>query len=413
MRVTLDWDSAEEQQANLEQARDAFEDRPYEIRRSSSGNGWHFIGFDAANDTRSGFERSLNLREVWGDDPKRRNLDEKRYNRGSPFLQVLYRRKYMDRTDFPDPDDGYTTGNVAEVIEQNESAKVAPESERVKGPDGEINYNRLLELVRERTGLTQAEVADKTHLKTYAKEDGGISRSTVSAYERGQRDVTADSLRRWLRRIGRSRGIGHFAETDDGGKAVDDVKYVDPEQTRRTLVEYVDVPMDWDVGGDDREYGLLNIHTGTYNPNHSDQQLHRIHDGEGGGVGIEKPMKRRGVADQALAVLSPTNPKTGTSLELDDQNESFRGISGWTREMDSLNYEKELLDDGEKDVYIENLPNSPEKPDNPGEQPLFEIILWDEDMSTFEWHCIGIWAGSDPSDAIILKDEGIGSWNAA
>lgn len=428
MRTTIDWDSEEPPEYDrggfdgntLEYIREQFDHLPWELRRSSSGNGWHVVIYEHHNDTPRGFASSMADRRRLGDDPKRTNLDQDRWRASSPFLQVLYRRKYMDRTEFPDgPNAGYSTGLEAEVIEQNDAVKAAPESERVKDPDtGRLNYTKLLRLVRDETGLTQREVAEKTHLKTYAKEDGGISRSTVSDYERGARPVEADSLKRWLRRTARSRGIGHYAETPSGGRAAEEVRYVDKEDQRRLLVEYVDVPLDWEIGEDDREYGLLNIHTGTYNDNHTDQQLHRIHNGGGTGTGVEVKKENRGVADQALAVLSPKNPENGQELKLDERNHQFAGVSGWTREMDSVNWEREILDDGETEVYVENLPDTSNvgydpKPENPANLPIFEIILWDESMSSMEWHVIGLWAGSDPSDAIILRDEGLGDWQAA
>jgi transcriptional regulator with XRE-family HTH domain len=272
----------------------------------------------------------------------------------------------------------------------------------VKDEDtGRRDYQKLLQLVREETGLTQAEVSDKTKLKTYAKEDGGVARSTISAYERGKRPVSADSLKRWLRRTARSRGIGHYAETDDGGQAAKEVRYIDPDDERRTLIEYVDVPLDFDIGEDDREYGLLNIHTGTYNENHSDRQLHAVHNGTPDTLGV---------AGRTLEILSPTNPKTGTELNLDEQNTHFVGQSGWTREADSVNYERELLDDGEQDVYLNNLPPNIQNNAEPSENIIFEVILWDENMTSIEWHVIGLWTGETWRDATILKDEGLGDW---
>lgn len=415
MRLTLDWDDVDDKQRHLDTVRDRYEGYPWELRRSSSGDGWHLIVYELLNDTDRAVKKNLNLRDVYDDDPKRRNLDAHRWGTGSPFFQVLYQRKYMERNDWPAADGtGYSTGHNADVVEQSRAVKAAPKEEQVKDPDtGRLDYAKLLNLVRDRTGLTQGEVADKTHLKTYAKEDGGISRSTVSAYERGERNVSADSLKRWLRRTARSRGIGHYAETSGGGQAAEEVRWIDPEDERRTLVEYVDVPLDFDIGEEDREYGLLNIHTGTFNDAHTDQQIHRIHDGEGHKTGVEKAMSKRGVADQALAVLSPTNPQTGTELRLDDRNETFAGISGWTRELDSLNYERELLDDDEADVYVDNLPSPGKQPDNPANYPIFEVILWDENMDDMEWQVIGLWTGSDPSEATILLDRGIGNWNAA
>lgn len=391
MRVTLDYDDPQALEDNIDAARRAFEDKPWELRRSSSGNGWHFIGYEGANDTRQGFESMMNLRETWGDDEKRRKLDRKRWAAGSPFMQVLYRRKYLDRRDFPDEDgSGYSTGLEAEVIEQNDAVKAAPEREKIKDEDtGRLDYQRMLTLVREETGLTQREVAEKTRLKTYRTEPGGgISRSTVSAYERGERRVAAESLQRWLRRTARSRGIGHYAETESGGRAAEDVRYIDDGQLRRVLVEYVDVPWDWEIGEEDREYALLNVHTGSYNEAHGDRQLHMIHED---------------VTNHVMDCLSPENPETGTRLNLDPQNTHF-SVDNWTREPDSVNYEAEYLDPGEDEVYIDNLPSVSQTDYNPHEQPIFEVILWDEDMTELLWQVLGVWSGSSVGDATILKD---------
>jgi hypothetical protein len=62
------------------------------------------------------------------------------------------------------------------------------------------------------------------------------------------------------------------------------------------------------------------------------------------------------------------------------------------------------LDDGEGAVYLDNLPSDPDKPSEPGKFPVFEIILWDEDMNSMEWQVIGVWTGEDTSDAVILRD---------
>jgi hypothetical protein len=220
------------------------------------------------------------------------------------------------------------------------------------------------------------------------RESGGRSASTIRAYLRGERAVESDAVRRWVRRQIRSKGIGHMAETPDGGQAAEDVRYIDDGQLRRTLVEYIDVPWDWEIGEQDREYALLNTHTGSYNENHSDRQLHMIHED---------------VTKHVMEALSPSNPETGQRLNLDAQNTHFN-VDGWSRELDSVNYEAEYLDPGEDEVYIDNLPDSPRKSYNPAEQPIFEIILWDEDMTELIWHVLGVWTGSSVGEAVILKD---------
>jgi len=382
---------------NLDDAKRAFEDKPWELRKSSSGDGWHFIGYDGANDTPTGFSNMMNLRDLWEDDPKRLKLDRKRWSEGSPFMQVLYRRKYMDRRDYPAEDGtGYSTGNVANVVEQNDAVKAAPKSERVKDEDsGRLDYVKALDLALQRNDWNAGDLSERLGSKDnpniYADESGGRSASTIRAYLRGERSMQSEAVRRWVRRQIRSKGIGHMVQDGEGGQAADDVRYIDDEDLRRTLVEYVDVPWDWGIGEEDREYALLNIHTGSYNENHTDRQLHSIHDD---------------VTEHVMEVLSPTND--GKSLDLDAQNTHF-SVDGWSREPDSINYEAEYLDPQEHDVYLDNLPEKPGETYNTAEQPVFEIILWDEDMVELEWHVLGVWTGSTVSEATILKDS-MGWW---
>lgn len=377
MRVTLDWDDADAKEGNIERARRAVDGKPYELRRSSSGNGWHFIGYEAADDTSGGFENMMRLRDTFGDDPKRLRLDRKRWNAGSPFMQVLYRRKYMDRFEWPDAEKGYQTGHEARVVEQSDW-KAAPSRERIKDPDtGRLDYPKISRLLANLRYGTQAELARKMDVST----------STVSRWVNNPDAGISEENRKELRRKARSQGIGHYKQTPDGGQAADRVKYVDPDETRRTLVEYIDVPWDTNIGDEDREYALLNTHTGSYNAAHGNRQLRHIHDD---------------VTEHAMERLSPS--MNGTSLDLDERNENFHGVSGWTREADSINYEREILDEGEADVYLDNLPEKPSKAYNPQDQPLFEVILWDDDMTELLWHVIGVWAGESVSDAVILRD---------
>lgn len=398
MRVTVDWDEqippAPEDSTHsnmLDVLRDRYERQPWELRKSSSGNGWHVVVYGALNDTARGFARSFKAREDARDDEKRRRLDRKRWELESPFLQVLYRRKYMERSEWPAEDGtGYSTGHDAEVIEQSRGVKAAPERERIKDEDtGRLDYNRIAELLVDRYDSVKM-LAEKQN----------VSRSTVYRWINGQSGIS-DANRKGLRRKARSQGIGHYSETEDGGQAADEVRWIDPDDERRTLVEYVDVPLDFDIGEDDREYGLLNIHTGTYNDAHTDRQLHAVHNGTPDTLGV---------AGRTLEILSPENPKTGQKLNLDEQNTHFVGESGWTREADSVNYERELLDDGEADVYLDNLPTNTQNSADARENIIFEIVLWDESMRDIEWHVIGLWTGETWRDATILKDEGLGDW---
>jgi hypothetical protein len=392
MRLTLDWDDADAKSGNLSTIRERYEEYPWELRRSSSGTGWHLIVYDLLNDTRQGVQDAFNLRDVYDDDDNRLRLDRKRWATGSPFIQVLYRDKYVERREQPAADGtGYSTGMHAEVIEQSTDVKAAPESERIKDPDtGGLYYGKIPELLVDRYGSVQ-ELAEKQ----------GVSTRTVYRWINGE-SYPSDANQKGLRRKARSQGIGHYAETSDGsGEAADQVRYVDNDDERRTLVEYVDIPLGIKESGkgkeygeldpEDREYGLLNVHTGTFNPEHSDQQIKMIH---------EK------ITEHVLEVLSPQSPD-GTKLNVGPRNE-HHSVTSWSREYDSINYEREILDDGEKEVYVENLPESREKPANPENYPLFEVLLWNEDMTDLEWQVIGVWTGEEVGDAVILKDQGLG-----
>lgn len=391
MRVTLDWDTAEDQQENLDSARNAADRAglPWELRRSSGGSGWHFVAYQMTDDTPTGLRNSTNLRETWGDDMKRLRLDKKRYGEGSPFYQVLYRRKYMERSEWPDEQAGYSTGNVGRVVEQSEGVKAAPEKERIKTDSGSLDYVKIFKVLLGRESI--AEIADRfgrSKRQIYRYRNDPSILSGLKSAERPKK-----RLKRWAR----SQGIGHYSKTESGGEAADEVRYVDREDERRLLVEYIDVPWDHNIGEDDREYTLLNTHTGTYNQNHGEQQLRHIHDE---------------ITDRAMECLSPENPTTGTKLNLQEQNTNFAGESGWSREFDSINREQEILDENEADVYLDNLPNSPIRMPvatySPSEQPLWEVCLWDDSAAgstpALIWHVIGVWAGESLSECVILKD---------
>lgn len=374
MRVTLDWDTQEEFGENFNvndvRQRPLINDPTWELRQSSSGDGYHYIEYG----TDHTWEGVVNVREEFGDDPKRLRLDKQRFRTGSPFIQVLYTYKYINRPSNTGSnlELDLSTGNKAKVLDGVEHV---PESERVK-TNGVINYEKLANVLVDKVSGTQSALADRL----------GVNRSTVHRYVTGKtspREETRDKLRR----IARYEGVAHYA--NDKSLLNDDnveVIYTDDKVTRRTLVEYADAPWDSNVGGDDREYALLNVHTGTFNENKSRGQLVTAHD---------KVMKA------ALDRLSPTAPD-GNSLDLDRINKSIH------REKDSINYEEELLDVDEKETYLSNMTDKHGELTTPDgtvvdadKHTLFEIILWDEDMDDMIWQVIG---GYVNDEFVVLKD---------
>lgn len=385
MRITLDWDEEEDRQQHYDRVRgrpdlDTGPD-PWELRRSSTNGGYHYLEWDAAGD----WQTVMELRQEFGDDENRIRMDMLRRNRGSPFLQVLYTTKYMERWGWQ-PE----SGNQAERIA---GPGASPEEEQIKEDDGGLNYGRILSLMLGEH--TQAEIAEKTALKSYRDERGGRSRSTISSYARGSQSFAAvgssHPLKRVLRRWARSNDVGHYRDDE----AQDDVAF--SGERRRTIVEYYSVPwadsdseLQANLSDDDEsEERLMNVHTGTFNPNHTDGQLKGIHDE---------------VEQHARDVLSPAN----TDNEL--PNLSLDRVNQIPRENDSVNFENELLDADEARFYRANMignTNAREKGidvEHAERYPVFEVVLWNDTKTDILWHVIGVWTGSSVSDATIIRD---------
>lgn len=418
MRLTLDWDTeaemerelpqlnpdaAEEMDLDLEQTRlssigettSRTVTNPWELRRSSSGDGYHYIEYDYSRN----WNDVVDARNEYGDDKKRLRLDLMRRQRGSPFLQVLYGTKYMDRgagyipgggVEFK-PESGNQSTHVAGekfVSTEDATVKRVSEPDRIKTESGRLLYQKIARILAEEEYGSQTALAESI----------GFARSTVGGWVRGEHEPS-EAAQKKLRRRARGRGIGHYVETDDGGKSADrlddvEVQYWNPDEKdqRRTLVEYADAPWTTNEGGKrdkEKEYALLNVHTGSYNENHTENQLKMVHD---------QVMKR------ALRLLSPY------PLNLDRQtNESHRDAE-FSREADSLNYENELLDENETEFYLDQLVERTsegheivDREIDPEKAILFEVILWTEDMSDLIWHVIGVW-NSSPSDSLIVED---------
>lgn len=381
MRLTIDLDGVTDPSV-LDEVRDRPQldgSNPWQIRQSSSGNGLHYIEWDAA----STWDAVMDLREQFGDDDKRRRLDRVRHLYGSPFLQVLYDVKYMDRWGW-EPE----SGNQKQVLD---GTSFVPVGERIKSPDGTLRYPQIAANLVEQVYGSQRELADSLDM----------ARSTVSGWLSGAHQPSAGA-RKKLKRRARHHGLGHYVEGADkaAGRMGLDVQYVEPDDKdlRRTIVEYADAPWDWDIGGDDREYALLNVHTGTFNDEHSEGQLKYVHDS---------------VMEHVLEVLSPSNPETGQQLNLD--RETRHPIN---REQDSVNYERALLDPDEARYYRGHMVSSTGATrqgidvSDVESQIIFEVILWDGNMDGMHWHVLGVWAGDSVSDAVVVHErvDGGGSW---
>jgi len=382
MRLTLDWDSEEARQDNYERSKRAA-DGAWELRQSSGGDGYHFVAHDVFSNTESAIDRMFNLRETFGDDPKRVSLDRKRWNLGSPFVQVLYRRKYMERYQRPDEDTGYDTGNEVQVLESSDET-VTTEDRRIKDPDsGRLDYNLITELLIESAYDSIRETAESL----------GVSARSVRRWRDRDAEPNAEN-RETLKRRARYYGIGHYVQGSEGnGRAAESVRYVDVDHQRRTIVEYLDVPYGppSEIDNDDREYKLLQVETGTFNANHGMEPHREAH---------EKAV------DKLLDILSPT--ANGTSLDLD---RDLARDKGWKsdnnpaiRNPDSVHYEEEVLDEGESRLYTDNLPSKGRINGAPDSHIITEILLWDEDMTSVEWHVILVDDADNWRNHTVLRD---------
>lgn len=396
MRLTLDWDNESALDNHYHDVRDrpTFGSNPWQLRYSSGPDGFHYVEWDAVGT----WADLVALREQHGDDPKRLRLDKKRHALGSPFLSVLYTTKYMDRWGWK-PETGQS-GSVADGHE------VIPESERIKF-DGRLDYRKIASLL----------VADEYGTQAALSDSLGAGASTISGWLRGESEPSQGN-RKKLRRRARSHGLGHFRDDKSIEKMGLDVDYYDPDgegfdgrEQRRTIVEYCDTP--WSEQGEQydpeatrtaEDYAKLNVHTGSYNSAHSEKQLKAIHDK---------------VVEHCLDALSPVAPEHlegigGTRMGGPDglDRDTMHPVS---REEDSVNYENELLDADEARYYRANMvgktgaASKGVTPDTAASQPLFEVLLWDDTMTTVIWQVIGVWSGSTISDATIVADS-LGWW---
>ena len=364
MRLTLDWDDNETKEQFFPQVtqRGTLTGEPnYTLKRSAGGEGWHYIEYDAA----STWPAITQLRDEYGDDENRIRLDLMREMRDSPFLQVLFKYKYLPRLgiDF----DG--AAGVAEVVER-------ATLKRDTFSDGRIDYQETLRVLRA-NGVSASDLAE-TLADSYLDESGGRSASTIRAYTRGDRPVTSDAVRRIARRRLRGRNLGHFSPTAE-----------QPRPDRRTFIEYVDIT--WkELNGEEKledidpEYRLCQIETGTLNQNIGGPFLKDIHDD---------------LANRILEILSPLSPLTGEVLEHNRRN--LKAVNPVSRSVDSLNFEDEPLDQDEADYYMANLPDSES---DPREHIFFEVLLFDEPGENIVWQLLGLYDGDSIDDVTILKD---------
>lgn len=379
MRLTLDWDTEEERSDHFESVRDRQSlldlDNAWQLRQSSGGDGYHYQEWDAYGDWPS----VVQARENYGDDPKRLRLDKKRHGLGSPFLSVLYDTKYMGRWGWDK-----SSGNSVEVIDGSEVV-----TERIKF-NGLLDYHKIARTLVSDVYGTQAGLAESI----------GMGASTVSGWVNNAHGVS-EAAQKKLKRRARHHGIGHYRD-DKSQEKHGKVVYPDPEENpyRRTIVEYCDTP--WSEEGeapeegleaDERDYAKLNVHTGSYNDAHTEEQLKAIHDK---------------VVEHVLDRLSPTNFE-GTKMGGPDglDRDTMRPVN---REEDSVNYEAAVLDRDEASYYLARFVsqnNATRKGIGVPEarkQPLAEVLLWDEDMTSVIWQCMVVWTGSSVRDATVVKD---------
>lgn len=376
MRITLDWDEEADKAEHFEAVRN----RPqldggeaWQLRRSSTNGGYHYEEWGAAGD----WQTAMQLRSEYGDDEKRIRMDMTRQMRGSPFLQVLYHTKYMERWGW-DPE----TGNSVQVLD---GSVLVEEGERIKNGN-RLDYQKIARLLATTVFDSHKALADSI----------GMGRSSVTGWINGDHDPSA-AAREKLKRRARHYGLGHYHDDKSMENMGLDVAYTGDKERRRTIVEYLSVPWADDDEtlkknadpDDDSEERTLNVHTGTFNEAHSEGQLKYIHDK------IEETTRN---------ILSPDNPDNNLpSLSLDRENNVPQ------READSVNYENALLDKDEARYYRANMVGKTENhhgvtTDEASKLPIFEVVLWDDEMQNILWHVIGVWAGETVADTVILRD---------
>lgn len=103
------------------------------------------------------------------------------------------------------------------------------DEEAVKDEKGNLQYDRMLEHGLDAAGAE--EIARRTSLKSYADDRGGRAESTIRGY-RNRPDLLAPKdqgglpsshpVKRVLRRLARSRGLGHFRDDQATEKEPDE-----------------------------------------------------------------------------------------------------------------------------------------------------------------------------------------------
>ena len=368
MRLTLDWDDEETKNNNLEAVvnRESITGpADYTLKRSAGGEGYHYIEYNAAGS----WPEVTALRDKYGDDRKRLQLDLLRQRQDSPFLQVLFEAKYLDRFA-----EGGDLGSAAGRRTTIQSAQIAKETKVA----GRINYRAALQvLVGTQDDMSPQQISRRINrFKTYNSLSGGKSVSTINAYLRGYRPVTSEAVQRYVLRAIRNRQLGHFSAAGDKPRRRSYVEYLD--------IVYSDEPPSVDIEESEKDYLLCQVETGVVNDNISDSFHKDIHDD---------------VANYVLKVLSPFSPITKTTLGHNRRNE--QAVNPVSRQIDSLNYESEPIDRDELRFYLANMP-TPANYD-PENYIFFEVWLFDENEGV-EWQVLGRHTGDRIESATILKD---------
>lgn len=128
-------------------------------------------------------------------------------------------------------DDKTGSRNIVEIAAWRVEMHDPDAEEQIKEGDGQLNYNRILEIALADLGAD--EISRRTGLKSYADDQGGRAASTIQGYKQNPGRLRSapegglpqsHPVKRVLRRWARSNDLGHFEgdqATDDTGEEAD------------------------------------------------------------------------------------------------------------------------------------------------------------------------------------------------
>jgi hypothetical protein len=405
-RLTLDWDDQAVYEQNMERVRDRSvaenqtlgsfvgesgsesETRPYELYQSSSGEGYHYVEYDAVDDWRG----QLRLRQEYNDDAKRLGMDALRYGVGNPFVAALWNVKSLNqrRITTVNPDvkplfpEWRKRSHLVESVGISTPERVAEwDRTRIKY-GGEINYIKLVKLLVGRIGPGHYESGAALG-RDLANPDNGAEgvlktdapRKTVSKWVTGERDPanSTPEIRRALRRRARKHDLGHY----ENGEATEVEPPGEPfvGVTRRHYGESMVAP-DFDRGEVNGYYGLY-VRTGYFGPTYAPDGSRRLPPENKLGVIHNK------IVENVREILSPG----GYADEEDVKKRVKRG---------PINYERKPLEREEAADYQTRM----RQVHGDGGYDLSESVLWtvtlvDEQDGLADpslvWYATGVWDG--------------------